>query len=114
MVAALTGERRRRHDHALGVFETRTVPAVMRAADRAVKGALVDILEIRLADGLGGKGYALFGGDVADVEAAIALADESLERADLLVARVVIPQLHGEMGDNLAAHGEFGARVRSG
>ena len=114
VVAALTGERRRRHDHALGVFETTTVPAVIRASDRAVKGALVDVLEIRLADGLGGKGYALYGGEVADVEAAIALAEDSLERPELLVARVVIPQLHAEMADNLVAHGEFGARVGRG
>ena len=114
VVAALTGERRSRHESALGVFETTTVPAVIRASDRAVKGALIDILEIRLADGLGGKGYALYGGEVADVEAAIGLAEESLDRADLLVARVVIPQLHGEMAENLAAHGEFGARVGRG
>lgn len=114
VVAALTGERRRRHDHALGVFETATVPAVIHAADRAVKGSLIDLLEIRLADGLGGKGYALFGGEVADVEVAIALAEESLDRADLMVARVVIPQLHPEMAENLVAHGEFGARVGRG
>lgn len=111
VVSALTGERKRRHEEALGVFETVSVPAVIQASDRAVKGALVELLEIRLADGLGGKGYALFGGQVADVEAAIDLAEESLVRRDLLVARVVIPQLHSEMADNLAAAGEFGARV---
>ncbi len=111
VVSALTGERRHRHEEALGVFETVSVPAVIRASDRAVKGALIDLLEIRLADGLGGKGYALFGGEVADVEAAIDLAEESLARRDLLVARVVIPQLHGEMAENLAAAGEFGARL---
>ena len=111
VVRALTGVRTERHEDALGVFETATVPAVIRASDRAVKGTLVEMLEIRLADGLGGKGYALFGGEVADVEAAIALAEESLARPELLVAAVVIPRLHGEMADNLVAHGEFGVRV---
>ena len=111
VVRALVGERARRHDHALGIFETSSVPAVIRGADRAVKGSLVDVLEICMADGLGGKGYALFGGEVADVEEAIGLAEESLMRPDLLVAGVVIPQLHDEMAENLVAHGEFGVRV---
>ncbi len=112
VVAALTGRRRGPHDGALGIFETMAVPAVICAADRAVKGTDVSILEIRLADGLGGKGYALLGGTVADVEAAIDLAEDSLANPGLMVARVVIPQLHGEMADNLADHAEFEGRVK--
>ena len=100
-------------EEALGVIETRTVAAVLGAADAGVKGARVRLLEVRLADGLGGKGYLLFAGAVPDVEAAVAHGTASLAHPDLLVARVVIPQLHGEMRANLAAHGEFGARVRT-
>jgi microcompartment protein CcmL/EutN len=111
VVDAISGARRTRAASALGVFETRTVPAVIRAADRAVKGTDVTVLEVRLADGLGGKAYALFGGEVADVEAAIQLCQESLADQALLVAKVVIPQIHAEMTENLAVHPEFGHRV---
>ena len=112
VVEALTGRRRRRADSALGIFETHSVPAVIQAADRAVKGTEVSILEIRLADGLGGKGYLLLAGEVADVAAAIDLAELSLEDPALLVARVVIPQLHEEMAANLADHAEFHGRIK--
>ena len=113
VVEAAAGARRGHNASALGVFETRTVPAVLRAADRAVKGTLVSLLEVRLADGLGGKGYALFAGEVADVEAAILLCEESLETPDLLVAKVVIPKIQEEMVDNLTAHAEFRPRIDS-
>src|SRR5690606_3681552 len=41
---------------ALGIVETQTVPAAIQAADAGVKGAEVALMEVRLADGLGGKG----------------------------------------------------------
>lgn len=112
VVAALTGRRARSVERALGVIETRTVAATIAAADAGVKGALVTLLDIRMADGLGGKGYALFGGEVHDVEAATEIGVARLTSADELVAVVVIPQLHDEMHDNLEHHLEFGRRVR--
>ncbi len=38
--------------------------ATIQAADAGVKGASVELLELRLGDGLGGKGYLLFDGTV--------------------------------------------------
>jgi microcompartment protein CcmL/EutN len=113
VVQALSGGRRPAEGEALGIVETRTAAAVIGAADAGVKGALVRLLEVRLADGLGGKGYALFSGEVSAVEAAVELGVASLPATDLLVQRVVIPRLHGEMLENLIAHPEFGSRVRS-
>ena len=98
---------------ALGVVETTTVAAIVGAADRGVKGAEVELREVRLADGLGGKAYCLFQGLVADVEAAVEAAVAGLARPDLLVARVVVPRLHGEMLANLDAASELAPRVRS-
>src|SRR5690242_11357508 len=71
VVRALAGGRSPRGDDALGIVETRTVSAAILAADKGVKGALVTLLEIRLADGLDGKGLVLFTGIVSDVEAAL-------------------------------------------
>jgi microcompartment protein CcmL/EutN len=111
VVEAMAGKRRRAPGSALGVFETRTVPAIIRAADRAVKETTVALLEVRLADGLGGKGYMLLSGEVGDVEAAIEAAERSLSDPGLLEAKVVIPSIHDEMLENLEAHPEFGARI---
>jgi microcompartment protein CcmL/EutN len=113
VVEALRGARRGSDGEALGIVETRTVAATLHAADAGVKGAAVELLEVRLADGLGGKAFALFGGPVTDVEAAIEHAVAVLASPDLVVAHAVIAQLHPEMRLNLRAHAEFGERVRA-
>ncbi len=110
VVSAIAGERLSAAGEALGVIETATVSAVVEAADAGVKAAEVDLLELRLADDLGGKGYLLFGGTVAAVEAAVE-AGVGRVPGEQLVARVVIPQAHGELMGNLEADGRFGART---
>jgi len=69
------------------------------------------LTEVRLADGLGGKGIVLFSGLVADVQAAVEIGVGVLERPDLLVRQVVIPQLHPEMWENVSEATRFRARV---
>jgi microcompartment protein CcmL/EutN len=73
------------------------------AADAGIKAADVTLPAIRLADDLGGKAYCLFSGAVADVEAAVEGAVAVTDPAGKLVGTAVIPQLHHEMRDNLAA-----------
>lgn len=111
VVATLRGERRAGVGEALGVIETRTVAATVGAADAGVKGAEVELMEIRIADRLGGKAYCVFSGPVADVEAAVEVAAATITDPSNLVARVVIPQLHHEMAANLAAGHEFATRL---
>ena len=73
--------------------------------------ALVTLRDIFLADGLGGKGYLLFGGPLVEVEAAV---DYGTARArGAVVGSRVIAQLHGEMDENLVADGRFAARVKA-
>jgi len=118
VVAALRGSRRAGTGEALGVVETATVAATIEAADAGVKGARVELLELRLGDDLGGKGYLLFDGSVADVEAAVAIAVErigdggagSVPGARAPIWRV-IPQLHREMRAELEAAPRFGSRI---
>jgi microcompartment protein CcmL/EutN len=110
---ALRGARRSGGGEALGVVETQTVAAVLGAADRGLKGAEVELQEIRIADDLGGKAYCLFDGSLADVEAAVEAAVAGLAHPGLLVSQAVIPQLHAEMAQNLHAAAEFAPRVRS-
>ncbi len=111
VVAALRGGRSPEASEALGVLETTSVAAAIRAADAGVKGAQVELVEVRLADGLGGKGIVLYSGLVADVEIAVALGVESLESPDQLLRQVVIPQLHEEMWENLSQASRFSERI---
>ncbi len=111
VVAALQGGRSPEASEALGVLETTSVAAAIRAADAGIKGAQVELVEVRLADGLGGKGIVLYSGLVADVEIAVAEGVGSLESPDLLIRQVVIPQLHQEMWDNLSQASRFSERV---
>lgn len=110
VVAALRGARVPGPVEALGVIETDSVAATLEAADAGIKGADVDLLEVDLADGLGGKAYTLFGGTVSDVEAAVAVGSARVAEGHL-VATAVIPQLHDEMGANLTRHPRFGVVV---
>jgi microcompartment protein CcmL/EutN len=120
VVAALRGARRAGAGEALGIVETATVAATILAADAGVKGAKVELLELRLGDGLGGKGYLLFDGTVADVEAAVAVAVERVEDGLAGAGAVpggrspmarVIAQLHPGMRAELEAAPRFADRV---
>jgi microcompartment protein CcmL/EutN len=120
VVTALAGDRQPAPGdadawNALGVVETRSVAAAIHAADAGLKGAEVTLLQLRLADGLGGKGLALFMGLVADVETAVqigsAIARQEPDQ-NQLVRQVIIPQLHGEMWENVERDGRFGSHFQ--
>lgn len=107
VVKALRGEQSGDTGEALGVIETKTVAAAILAADAGLKGAEVALLQLRLADGLGGKGLALFTGVVADVTAAVTIG--SAVSAQQILRQVIIPQLHNEMWANVNRDGRFGS-----
>jgi microcompartment protein CcmL/EutN len=111
VLAGMRGARPAATGEALGVIETETVAAAIEAADAGLKGARVQLLELRLADDLGGKGYLLFDGPVAEVEAAVEVGTGRIANRPGSTWRV-IPRLHDEMAENLAADGSFGAGVR--
>jgi microcompartment protein CcmL/EutN len=120
VVAALRGSRRAGTGEALGVVETASVAATIEAADAGVKGAQVELLEVRLGDGLGGKGYLLFDGSVSDVESAVdaavaRISDPLASSGNVPGSRApiarVIPQLHREMRAELEAGPRFSSRV---
>lgn len=111
VVAAIGGRRTVGPGVALGIIETATVAAAIHAADAGVKGAQVTLLEVRLADGLGGKGLTLFMGEVTDVEAALDIGVSVLASPKLLVRQVIIPQLHADMAANITTATRFSERV---
>ena len=110
VVAAVGGRRLPGAGEALGVIETTTVAAVIEAADGGRKGAAVELAELRMADGLGGKGYVLFYGPVAEVEAAVSIGAARIDAAQLVETRI-IAQLHPEMQHNLVEDARFRGRA---
>ncbi len=70
----------------LGAVQIATPPGLLRAVDRALKRAAVELVEMRLGDGLGGRAIASFWGETSDVEAAIALARGETADVDPLAA----------------------------
>jgi microcompartment protein CcmL/EutN len=111
-VADAVGRQRRGEPvDALGIVETRTVAAAIAVADAGIKGAEVNLIEVRLADGLGGKGLVFFSGLVHDVEAAVRIGVECVSAAPVLVHAVVIPQLHPDMTKNILSDTRWRANL---
>jgi len=79
---------------ALGIVETTTVASAILAADKALKTSTVDLLELRIANGLGGKSYFTITGEVSDVRSAVTAAASLAEERGLLARDVVIPRPH--------------------
>jgi microcompartment protein CcmL/EutN len=95
----------------LGIVETDRIATVLQAADAGVKAAYVELSAVRMADGLGGKGYVLFSGAVADVEAAVEAAEQWSEASGHLLEARIIPQLAQEMAFNLRSDLRFRHRI---
>ncbi len=104
---AIFGRKLDQYSEAVGVIETSTVASNVGAADAAVKGANVQILEIRLADGLGGNAFTLFGGNVENVQAAIEIGSEKIKNTDITVHTTVIPRIDEQMAAEIRQGSRF-------
>jgi len=93
---ALTHAGRRPTADSLGVVETTTVAATLLAADAAAKAAAVELFELQLARGIGGKAFFTVTGPLAEVEAAVDAAVNVLDAA-LLLATEIIAAPHGDL-----------------
>lgn len=82
---------------ALGVIETATVASAILAADAALKRATVDLLELRIANGLGGKSYFTLTGEVSDVRSAVMAGASLAQERGHLTREVVVPRPHPEL-----------------
>ena len=79
---------------AVGVMETFSLASSISAADTAVKAADVELIEVRLGRGMGGKSFVIVTGEVAAVEAAVQAAEGSEQTQGLISSSVVIPSPH--------------------
>jgi len=86
---------------ALGIIETFSVVSSILAGDAAVKAASVNLIEIRMAMGLGGKAFVAMTGSVANVKAAVEAGEQAIGDSAMLVASVVIPAPHERLKDEV-------------
>jgi len=86
---------------AVGVMEAFSLCAAVVVADAAVKAADVQLIDVRLGRGLGGKAFITLTGEVAAVRAAIAAGEKMPEAAGLMSESVVIPSPHPDIIQSL-------------
>lgn len=96
----------------VGVVQTGTSPTLLAGVDAGLKGALVELVELRVADGLGGHGLATFWGETHDVEAAMELAERAIARGRsehvwTTVIRNADPEVARSMGRPSRFYGEW-------
>jgi microcompartment protein CcmL/EutN len=103
LYAAIHGERVPTGVGALVIIETDSATASVRAAEAALKGTPVELLEIRLADTtLAGKGVAIYRGELHDIEAAVTLAAGVLPQDGARWSWKIISRPHEALLEQLA------------
>ena len=86
---------------AIGIVETTTVASAVVACDFALKTATVDLIDFRIANGLGGKSFFVLTGEVSDVRSAVAAGARMAQEKGQLLREVVIPKPHTELVKHL-------------
>jgi len=84
-------------DESLGIIEASSVSTMIKASDAGVKGANVNIIEIRLADDIGGKSFTIYNGRIEEVQTAVEIAKKAVTAPEHWVNETVIPNLHSDM-----------------
>ncbi len=105
---AILGGRRAARSGALAIIETDTVASNVRAAELALKGTPVELVELRLADsGLSGKGVSIYQGELADIEAAVEIVLAFMHEARGDVRHTIIPSPHEALGRQIGSGTSF-------
>jgi len=84
-------------DDSVGVLETLTAAAAIVAADVAAKAAGIVLRDVRLANGIGGKGLVVLSGTLPDVQAAIDGGRADAQKRGMLARAVVIPRMDARL-----------------
>ncbi|MEN6419944.1 MAG: BMC domain-containing protein [Clostridiaceae bacterium] len=86
---------------AVGVMEFFSMTAAVYAADAAVKAADVQLLDVRLGTGIGGKSYVILTGEVAAVSESVSCGTAAAAERGMVFEQCVIPNPCAELLENL-------------
>jgi microcompartment protein CcmL/EutN len=105
---AVMGQRQPVVQDAVAILETDTVAANVRAAESALKGTNVRLIELRLADyELSGKAISLYNGELHEIQAAMELAADFLRGRKEYVQHRIICQPHETVTRHLSEGTRF-------
>ena len=94
---AVCGTAKVTNKRALGIIETFTAASAIVAADAAVKAGDIELVEVRIARGMGGKCFVTMTGDVADVKAGVEAGSRLAAEGGVLINTEVIANPHPEL-----------------
>jgi microcompartment protein CcmL/EutN len=88
---AITGGSMPESIGALGIVESFSLATMLLAADAILKSAELEAVELRLGNGLGGKAFITFTGEVSAVQTGVAAAKAVKDKNGMFVNAEVIP-----------------------
>lgn len=94
VLVGLTGYTEIENIKSIGAIETISALTAIKAGDIAVKSSNVQLVEIRVAKGLGGKGFLIFSGEVSSVESAVKSCLNELGEYGSIISTSVIHSPH--------------------
>lgn len=86
---------------ALGIIETFSIASLIVSADAAAKAGNVDLIEIRIGMGIGGKSFVTMTGDVSSVKSSVEVGALLASEKGMLVNMVVIPSPHTSLKQSI-------------
>lgn len=90
VLPALTGTTEIEKVRDIGIIETMSAISSIKMADIAVKSSNVDLIEVRIARGLGGKGFLVMTGEISSINSAIKACKSGMgEEGEILCASVL-------------------------
>ncbi len=101
VITALFGTQKAEKKGSLGLIETFSAATTIKAADIAVKTARVDIFDLRVSRGMGGKGVVLLTGEVGDVTAAVEAGANYAKQTGQLSSSSIIAAPHADLWNQL-------------
>jgi microcompartment protein CcmL/EutN len=97
VITALFGTQSTQRKGSLGLIETFSAATSIKAADIAVKTARVEIFDLRVSRGMGGKGVVLLTGEVGDVTAAVEAGANYAKTTGMLSSYSIIAAPHEDL-----------------
>lgn len=101
VISALFGTQPGEKKGSLGIIETYSAATAIKAADLAVKTARVELYDVRVSRGMGGKGIVMLTGEVGDVSAAVEAGANYSLNLGMLCSKSVIAAPHEELWEQL-------------
>ena len=99
---ALLGQRTSCGQDAVAILETDTISATVRAAEVAIKGMEVNLVELRLAEyEMSGKAISVYSGELQEIQSAMDLASDFLRNRQAFTHYRIIPRPHDALARQL-------------